>query len=106
MQWVYLAVAGLFETVWAVSLKYSQGFSRLVPSVVTVAGMIASFVFLSAALKHLPLGTAYAVWTGIGTAGTFILGVVLFHDAVRLPQILCVGLILAGIVGLKLLTPQ
>ncbi len=106
MQWIYLTVAGLFETVWAVSLKYSQGFSRLVPSVVTVVGMIASFAFLSVALKHLPLGTAYAIWTGIGTVGTFLLGVVLFHDSVRLPQILCVGLILAGIIGLKLLTPQ
>lgn len=95
-----------FETVWAVSLKYSQGFSKLVPSVVTVVGMTASFAFLSAVLKHLPLGTACAAWTGIGTVGTFPLGVVLFHDSVQLPQILCVGLILAEMICLKLLTPR
>lgn len=106
MQWLYLAAAGLLETGWAVCLKYSQGFTKLWPSVLTVVGMIASFALLSAALRTLPLGTAYAVWTGIGIVGTFLLGVILFHDPARMPQILCVGMILVGIVGLKLLTPQ
>jgi quaternary ammonium compound-resistance protein SugE len=106
MPWIELLIAGLLETAWAVSLKFSHGFTRLWPSVLTVAGMAASFAFLSAALRRLPLGTAYAVWTGIGTVGTFVLGAVLFRDSVRLPQIFCVLLILAGIVGLKLLTPQ
>lgn len=104
MQWLYLITAGLLETVWAVSLKYSQGFSKIVPSVVTVVGMVASFFFLSMALKQLPLGTAYAIWTGIGMTGTFILGILLFHEQVAAPQIFCVALILIGIVGLKLLT--
>ena len=103
---VYLLIAGLFETGWAVSLKYSQGFTRLIPSIVTVAGMVASFAFLSVALRRLPLGTAYAVWTGIGTVGTFIMGVVLFRDSVSLPQAGCIALILIGIIGLKLMAPQ
>lgn len=104
MQWLSLIVAGLFETGWAVSLKYAEGFTKFWPSVLTVAGMAASFLFLSQALKSLPLGTAYAIWTGIGTMGTFVLGIVLFHDSVRPGQIVCLGLILAGIIGLKLLT--
>lgn len=104
MQWFYLIVAGLLETCWAVSLKFSQGFTKLFPSAVTVAGMVASFGFLSIALKHMPLGTAYAIWTGIGMAGTFIMGVLLFHGSVSLPQILCMLLILFGIIGLKLLS--
>lgn len=106
MHWLLLAIAGIFETCWAVSLKYSQGFTKPVPSVITVAGMIASFYFLSLSLKNLPLGTAYAVWTGIGTAGTLILGIVLFHEQISIPQIFCVVLIIAGIIGLKLLSPQ
>ncbi len=102
MKWLYLIIAGVFETCWAVSLKHTEGFSRLWPSVITVVGMAASFYFLSLALKELPLGTAYAIWTGIGTIGTLILGAVFFREAVTLPQILCVGLIAAGIIGLKL----
>ena len=104
MQWVYLFLAGLWEVFWAVSLKYSHGFSQWLPSVLTVAGMIASFGFLSLALRELPLGMTYAIWTGIGTVGTFILGIVLFHESFSVPQCICVLLILAGIGGLKLLT--
>lgn len=106
MHWFFLIIAGLFETCWAVSLKYSQGFTKLVPSIITVAGMVASFYFLSLALKDLPLGTAYAIWTGIGTVGTLILGIFLFRESISLPQILCVCLIIVGIVGLKLLAHQ
>jgi quaternary ammonium compound-resistance protein SugE len=106
MHWLFLVVAGIFETCWAVSLKYSHGFTKLIPSVITVAGMIASFYFLSLSLKHLPLGTAYAVWTGIGTVGTLILGIVLFRESISIPQIFCVSLIIVGIIGLKLLSPQ
>ncbi len=104
MQWVYLFLAGIWEVFWAVSLKYSHGFSQWLPSVLTVAGMIASFGFLSLALRELPLGMAYAIWTGIGTVGTFIFGIVLFHESFSVPQGICVLLILAGIGGLKLLT--
>ncbi len=106
MHWLFLVIAGIFEMGWAVSLKYSQGFTKPVPSVITLVGMIASFYFLSLSLKHLPLGTAYAIWTGIGTVGTLILGIVLFHESISIPQFLCVSLIIAGIIGLKLLSPQ
>lgn len=106
MHWVLLAVAGILETCWAVSLKFSHGFTKPIPSIITVVGMAASFYFLSLSLKHLPLGTAYAVWTGIGTVGTLILGIILFRESISIPQILCVGLIVAGIIGLKLLSPQ
>ena len=104
MQWLYLIAAGILETGWAVCLKYSQGFTKPIPSILTVLGMIASFLLLSLALRQLPLGSAYAIWTGIGTVGTFLLGILLFREAVSLPQLLCVALILCGIVGLKLLT--
>jgi quaternary ammonium compound-resistance protein SugE len=103
MDWLYLSAAGVLETCWAVSLKASAGFTRPLPAALTVTGMLASFFFLSLALRKLPLGTAYAVWTGIGTVGTAILGVLLFHEAMRLPQLLCIGLIVAGITGLRLL---
>lgn len=106
MHWLFLAVAGAFETCWAVSLKYSHGFTKPVPSIITVVGMAASFYFLSLSLKHLPLGTAYAVWTGIGTVGTLVLGIILFRESIGAPQIFCVLLIIAGIIGLKLLSPQ
>ena len=102
MPWIELLIAGLLETAWAVSLKLSHGFTRLWPSVLTVAGMAASFAFLSAALRRLPLGTAYAVWTGIGAFGTVILGIVLMGDPSNAARLICVGLILAGIIGLKL----
>jgi quaternary ammonium compound-resistance protein SugE len=101
LPWLYLLVAGLFEVGWAIGLKYTEGFSRLWPSLGTVAAMIVSLTFLGLALKDLPVGTAYAVWTGIGAVGTVILGVVLFGEAATALRLGCVGLIVAGIVGLK-----
>lgn len=102
MKWIYLLVAGGFEVLWAVGLKNSLGFTRLVPSLFTVLGMIASFYFLSLALKSLPLGTAYAIWTGIGTVGTVLLGVILFKEPLNLAGVIFIGFIVTGIVGLKL----
>jgi quaternary ammonium compound-resistance protein SugE len=105
MAWVYLFVAGLFEVGWAVGLKYTAGFTRLVPSLLTLASMALSLGALGLALKELPLGTAYAVWTGIGTIGTVILGIALFGESADALRLLCIGLIVAGIVGLKLVSP-
>jgi quaternary ammonium compound-resistance protein SugE len=105
MAWIVLFVAGLFEVGWAVGLKYTEGFSRLWPSVGTVASMILSLGLLGLALRTLPLGTAYAIWTGVGTVGTALLGIMLFHEAADPIRLVCMGLILAGIVGLKLVTP-
>jgi quaternary ammonium compound-resistance protein SugE len=102
MAWIYLALAGLFEIGWAVGLKYTQGFSRLVPSLLTIASMVVSLGLLGLALKALPLGTAYAVWTGIGTVGTAILGIALFGEPATVARLVCIGLIVSGIVGLKL----
>lgn len=104
MNWLYLIAAGALEVSWAVGLKYSQGFTKPFSSVLTVVGMVASFYMLSLALRQLPLGTAYAVWTGIGTVGTALLGMVLFHEPVTALRLLCVGLIVVGIAGLKLLS--
>lgn len=106
MQWVFLLIAGLFEVVWAVGLKVSENFSKLVPSAVTIVGLIASMYFLSLSLKELPIGTAYAIWTGIGTAGTLIFSIIWFREAITLPQVLCVMMIIGGVVGLKLLSPS
>ncbi len=103
MQWIHLILAGAFEITWAASMKMSSGFSRPIPSIVTIAGYIASAVFLSMALKKIPLGTAYAIWTGIGILGTSILGVILFRETLTPAQIVCIALIAAGIAGLKLL---
>ncbi len=105
MAWLYLVAAGLFEIGWAIGLKYTQGFTRPLPTLLTVASMVVSLGLLGLALKTLPLGTAYAVWTGIGTVGTVILGILLFGEAATAFRLACVGLILAGIVGLKLATP-
>lgn len=104
MSWIILFVAGLFEVVWAVGLKYTEGFTRMWPSVLTVAAMIVSFGLLSVALKTLPLGTAYAIWTGIGAIGTVIIGIALFGEAASLLRLLCVLLIVSGIIGLKLVS--
>lgn len=104
--WFVLFVAGLCEVGWAVGLKYTVGFSRLWPSVATLAAMVASVVLLAWSLKVLPLGTAYAVWTGIGAVGTAILGIFLFGESREVARLLSIGLIVAGIVGLKLLTPD
>ncbi|MBR1397930.1 MAG: multidrug efflux SMR transporter [Selenomonadaceae bacterium] len=100
--WIILFIAGLFEVSWAIGLKYTQGFSRLLPSILTIIGMTLSFVFLSLALKKLPLSIAYAVWTGIGIAGTSILGVLIFNEAVSATKIIFVSLIVIGIAGLRL----
>jgi quaternary ammonium compound-resistance protein SugE len=103
--WIVLFVAGLCEIGWAVGLKYTEGFSRLWPSVWTVAAMVVSVVLLGWSLKVLPLGTAYAVWTGIGAVGTAILGIYLFGESREVIRLVCIGLIVAGIIGLKLATP-
>jgi len=105
MGWIYLLGAGLAEIAWAVGLKYTEGFTRPLPTVLTVASMIVSLGLLGLALRTLPLGTAYAVWTGIGTVGTVLLGIALFGEAATAIRLACVGLILAGIVGLKLSAP-
>jgi len=102
MHWFYLTVAGLFEIGWAVGLKYTEGFTKPVPTVLTIAAMAVSLWLLGLALKELPMGTAYAVWTGIGSVGTAILGIWLFGDPATVLRLLCIGLIVAGIVGLKL----
>ena len=102
MAWIILVLAGLFEVVWAVGLKYTEGFTRLVPSAVTLIGMLISFWLLSLAMKTLPLGTAYAIWVGIGAIGAFIAGLVLFHEAASPMRVISVLLIAAGLIGLKL----
>ena len=102
MKWIYLIIAGLFEVWWAVELKFSEGFTRILPSILTIVGMILSFYFLSVSLKSLPFGTAYAIWTGIGTIGTVILGIVLFKEPLDIIRIICIILIVSGIIGLKL----
>ncbi|MBW7850789.1 MAG: quaternary ammonium compound efflux SMR transporter SugE [Rhodospirillales bacterium] len=106
MAWIALFFAGLFEVAWAVGLKYTAGFTRLYPTVFTLVAMAASLGLLGLALRTLPLGTAYAIWTGIGTVGTAALGIVVFGEPSDALRILCIGLILAGIVGLKLVTAE
>jgi quaternary ammonium compound-resistance protein SugE len=101
MAWLYLVIAGVFEVVWAISLKFSNGFTRLVPSVVTIAGMIVSFYFLAVATKTLPIGTAYAAWTGIGAVGAIIIGTLFLDEPISLTRILFMILILVGVLGLK-----
>jgi quaternary ammonium compound-resistance protein SugE len=104
MAWVYLLIAGLFEVAWAIGLKYTEGFTRLVPSLWTVAAMALSLAFLGLSLNSLPLGTAYAVWTGIGAFGTALLGIYLFGEPATALRLACLSLIVAGIAGLKLVT--
>jgi quaternary ammonium compound-resistance protein SugE len=101
MAWIFLFIAGIFEIVWAIGLKYTEGFTKLFPSVITVLGMAISFYFLSMAVKTLPIGTAYAIWTGIGAAGAVILGMVLFGEPRNLLRLMFVAFILVGIIGLK-----
>lgn len=101
MAWVILFVAGLFEIGWAVGLKYTEGFARPIPTALTAVSLIASMALLGWAVRTLPLGTAYAVWTGIGAVGTAALGVLLFHEPATAARLVCIGLIVAGIVGLK-----
>jgi quaternary ammonium compound-resistance protein SugE len=104
MAWVYLVIAGCFEMGWAIGLKYTDGFTRLVPTALTVAAMIISVLLLGLALRDLPVGTGYAVWTGIGTVGTALLGMYLFGDPATVARLASIGLIVAGIIGLKLVS--
>jgi quaternary ammonium compound-resistance protein SugE len=105
MPWILLFLAGLLEVGWAIGLKYTDGFSRLWPTLGTVAAMVGSVALLGLAMKHLPVGTAYAVWTGIGSVGTVVLGILLLDEPASATRLVCLGLILAGIVGLKVFTP-
>ena len=105
MAWVLLFLAGLFEIGWAIGLKYSDGFTRAWPTAWTVAAMVASVVLLALAVRTLPIGTAYAVWTGIGAVGTALLGIYLFGEPATVLRLACIALIVAGIAGLKLVTP-
>lgn len=105
MAWFYLAAAGLFECAWAIGLKYTEGFTRLWPTAATVAAMIVSFWLLALAMRSIPLGTAYAVWTGIGAVGVAALGMVLFGESREVLRVLCLLAIVVGVVGLKLLSP-
>ena len=105
MAWILLLVAGLFEIGWAIGLKYTEGFTRPWPSVLTIGAMVASVVLLGIAMKTLPVGTSYAVWVGVGAVGTAILGIVLFGEPANAGRLVSLGLIVAGIVGLKLATP-
>jgi quaternary ammonium compound-resistance protein SugE len=106
MAWVYLVIAGIFEVVWAIALKYTMGFTRLVPSIITVFGAIASFYFLSVATRTLPIGTAYAVWTGIGAMGAVIIGMLFLNEPVNAPRMVFLLFILIGIIGLKFTSGQ
>jgi quaternary ammonium compound-resistance protein SugE len=105
MTWVILFIAGLFEVVWAIGLKYTEGFTRLWPTVGTVVAMVLSVWLLGVAMKSLPVGTAYAVWVGVGAVGTVILGIALFNEPANTARLVSVALIIAGIIGLKLATP-
>ena len=104
MSWIILFLAGLFEIAWAIGLKYSEGFTKLTPSIITIITMFISFYLLSLALKSLPLGTAYAVWVGIGTVGTVIAGIFLFGESMNLIRVVSILFILLGIIGLKITT--
>jgi quaternary ammonium compound-resistance protein SugE len=106
MAWIQLVIAGLLEIGWAIGLKYTEGFSRLWPSVATIAAMIASFALLAAALKTIPVGTGYAVWTGIGASGTAIIGMVFLGESRDVLRVVCLVLIVAGVVGLKFASPS
>ena len=104
MAWVYLLVAGVLEVGWAYGLKVSEGFSKPLPSVLTIIGMVLSFLALSQAIRTLPLGTAYAIWTGIGAVGTVIVGILIFREPADAARLICVGLIIAGVIGLRVVS--
>jgi len=106
MAWIVLVLAGLFEVAWAVGLKYTDGFTRLLPSVATLAAMAVSVGLLALAVKTLPLSTAYAIWTGIGAVGAVVLGIVLFHESASPARLACLALIIVGIIGLKVVSPE
>ena len=101
MAWIYLLIAGILEVVWAIGMKYSEGWTKLYPSIFTIISMVIGFYFLSLAVKTLPLGTAYAVWTGIGTVGTVVFGLIFFKETIDLIKAICILFIVVGIVGLK-----
>jgi len=103
MPWFILFIAGLFEVVWAVGIKYTEGWTKLLPAVITILAMIASFYLLSVALKNISMGTAYAVWTGIGTIGTVVYGIVIFKEPADILRMLCILFIICGIIGLRIL---
>lgn len=103
--WIMLAAAGLFEIVWAIGLKYAEGFTKPIPSAITIGAMVISMWLLAQAARDLPIGTAYAVWTGIGAVGAALLGIMLFQESANLVRLGCIALIVAGIIGLKLSTP-
>src|SRR4051794_33478614 len=102
MPWLYLTIAGLLEVAWAIGLKYTQGFTRLWPSVFTAIAIVVSLALLATAVKSIPVGTGYAVWTGIGAAGTAVCGILIFHEPASAARILCILAILGGVIGLKL----
>jgi len=104
--WIYLIIAALFECGWAIGLKYTDGFTKIWPSAFTIVAMIISFQFLALAMKTIPVGTAYAIWTGIGTVGVAVLGMVLFGESKDIARILCITLIIAGVIGLKIFSGQ
>jgi quaternary ammonium compound-resistance protein SugE len=104
MAWLYLLTAGLLEVTWAIGLKYTDGFTRLIPSVVTITSMVASILFLGLVLKTLPVGTAYAIWTGIGAVGVALLGIILFAEPANALRLGSIALIISGIIGLKLVS--
>lgn len=106
MAWIYLIIAGLLEIGWAIGLKYTEGWTRLVPSLLTGGAMAISFYFLSEALKTIPIGTGYAIWTGIGAVGAAVLGMLIFGESRDIARIVCILLIVAGIVGLKVFSPE
>ncbi|MBI5000237.1 MAG: multidrug efflux SMR transporter [Euryarchaeota archaeon] len=106
MAWIYLVIAGIFEISWVVGLKFSEGFTKIYPTIFTGITMVLSFIFLSFAVKTLPIGTAYAVWTGIGAIGTVILGIFFFKESSDILRIVCIGAIIFGVVGLKFLGEQ
>lgn len=106
MTWIVLFVAGLFEVAWAIGLKYTQGFSRPWPTAATIVAMVISVALLGYAVRSLPVGTAYAVWTGVGAVGTVLLGIVLFGESASAARLVCIALIVAGIIGLKLVSEE
>ncbi|KQZ26816.1 quaternary ammonium compound efflux SMR transporter SugE [Duganella sp. Root1480D1] len=106
MHWIVLLLAGLLEVVWAVGLKYTEGFTKLLPSAVTLAAMAGSVILLGLALRALPLGTAYAIWTGIGTVGTVIWGIMMLNEPASVARLVCIAMIVLGIAGLKILSPH
>lgn len=105
MAWIYLVIAGLLEIIWAVGLKYTDSFTKPTPSAITILAMAFSFGFLSLSLKSIPMGTAYAVWVGIGAVGVALFGIFVYGESSSLIRLFCLGLIIAGIIGLKLISP-